>query len=397
MRYSRRPRIIQVQLLSFSGFLLLSNVVGALAQEAIIVDHRCTKLEAIPSYWIDQAKQLTIHYAHTSHGSQITSGAECLEGVDSYYSFARRVSSTEGLPPPEDPPALRMYDGNPPETYITPEDYWATEDGKNRTRAVADTGNYDFSMWSWCGQQSSNSYETTQAYLDTMAQFESEYPEMRFILMTGHTDGSGESGNLHARNNQVRDFCIANDMVLFDFADIESYDPDGNYYLDLGCNDNCDYSGGNWATEWCSAHPGDDLCVSCSCAHSQSLNCNLKGRVFWWMMARLAGWEGPDPADFDWDGDVDLDDFNTFEACFTGAGGGPVDPGCTQADFDDDEDVDCDDWNQFELAWTGGGDPPEFAECADAVPTVSHWGIVVTTLLIAAAGSVLIRRHPDFT
>ena len=91
---------------------------------------------------------------------------------------------------------------------------------------------------------------------------------------------------------------------LFDFADLESYDPDGNYYLDRGCNDNCDYVGGNWAVEWCAAHPGHDLCVSCDCAHSQSLNCNVKARAFWWMMARLAGWDGPNsdpvPAVSDW-------------------------------------------------------------------------------------------------
>ena len=125
-----------------------------------------------------------------------------------------------------------------------------------------------------------------------MAQFESAYPDMRFIYMTGHLDGGGSSGNLHVRNEQIRAYCNANNKILFDFADIERYDPDGNDYLDLGANDNCDYSVGNWAIEWCDANPDSDLCEDCSCAHSQSLNCNLKARAFWWMMARLAGWDG---------------------------------------------------------------------------------------------------------
>jgi hypothetical protein len=80
--------------------------------------------------------------------------------------------------------------------------------------------------------------------------------------------------------------------VLFDFADIESYDPDGIYYRDLDADDACNYSGGNWADEWCAANPGSELCAVCSCAHSRPLNCNLKARAFWWMMARLAGWDG---------------------------------------------------------------------------------------------------------
>lgn len=132
--------------------LLLVILTAGLSAEPIIIDHNCIDIEKVPRYWIEQAKQLTFHYAHTSHGSQITSGLAVLEGVDSYYNFACRKYSSEGLPAMEDSPALRMYDGNPPETYISPNDYWDGEPGKNRTRAVADTGNYNFSMWSWCGQ-----------------------------------------------------------------------------------------------------------------------------------------------------------------------------------------------------------------------------------------------------
>ena len=120
----------------------------------IIIDHTCTDLSRIPPYWIEQAKQLMIHYAHTSHGSQIVSGLKNLEKSDSIYSFEITEGGTEGLPLVEGPPALRMYDGNPPDTYITPEDYWNGQSGQNRTRAVAETGNYNFSMWSWCGQVS---------------------------------------------------------------------------------------------------------------------------------------------------------------------------------------------------------------------------------------------------
>ncbi len=266
---------------------------------AIIADHHAVAdFDKIPACWLERAKQLTLHYAHTSHGSQLNTGADTLESLHSEYKYLRRTSTTPGLPSQQNPIGLRVYDGTTIDTYATPGRYWSTQAGIDSTNAIANTGDYDFSMWSWCGQQSTNTEATVQQYLDTMNAFEQQHPSMRFVYMTGHAEASTVSKyDTSTRNNaMVRQYVINNNKVLYDFADIGTHNPDGHDYWDEGAGksdlNECIYNGGNWCTTWCNAHPGNDLCASNSCAHSNPLNCNMKARAYWWLMARLAGWDG---------------------------------------------------------------------------------------------------------
>ena len=133
-----------------SGFLIVVLAAWAggwsHAQDALVIDHTCTDLSLIPDYWLEQARTLTIHYAHTSHGSQITSGIDALETEDpSRYAYSIFYAGND---PPTgldcDPGTLCVFDGNPPETYITPEDYWESSAGIARTDAVAQTGLFGY-------------------------------------------------------------------------------------------------------------------------------------------------------------------------------------------------------------------------------------------------------------
>ena len=59
----------------------------------------------IPDYWLTEAKKLMVHYAHTSHGSQVLTGLEWLEDQNSKYNVDI-LPWFSGLPSRHHRPAL---------------------------------------------------------------------------------------------------------------------------------------------------------------------------------------------------------------------------------------------------------------------------------------------------
>jgi hypothetical protein len=138
-------------------------------------------------------------------------------------------------------------------------------------------------MFAWCTQLSSATEEYVQAYLDSFAVLESEFPSVTFVYMTGNAQSAGAAANRYARNEQIRQYCRANNKVLFDFADLDCwwYNPDTQEWE---LNTYTDGYGDTYPLQ----HPQFD---GTEVAHTTWESCEQKGKALWWMMARLAGWQ----------------------------------------------------------------------------------------------------------
>jgi hypothetical protein len=232
---------------------------------AIIADH--TFCDAADSDWLQIPiaartaimSEFQMYYHHTSHGSQIITGCQEIYEREAFPNFNSNIVE------------VGNHVGEHGDTTWAP--YFRTYLNAHPECNLASI--------SWCWEHYYYTEAETQMYLDKMNELEQAYPGVVFVYQTGRRYSPEEDPTLNHRrhNNQIRQYCRDNGKVLFDFADIESYDPDGNYYNDD--NDAC-----NWCYDWCD-DPEHGCDGDCSCAHSHCFNCWQKGRTWWVMLYRL--------------------------------------------------------------------------------------------------------------
>ena len=300
---------------SFVLIILLSIGFRATYAQGLIIGHNQAHLEdlkSIPLEWIDSTKsKLQIAYWRTSHGGQVLAGMNVLDAfMGGNGIYKREAEKNEGS----------LYIQSIFGDLSAGEDSWP----QTTREFLDDPANQDINvvMWSWC-QILGHDGDQDPGYASKMEGLISEYSPggtkiasgertvpVQFVFMTGHLNGQGEEGRTNQINTYIRNHCIANNRILYDFADIESYDPDDNYFLDDFCDDGCRYlvngeRTGNWAEEWVVgkvkmdgvddiAHnePNGGQWYQSSAEHSHPLSANKKAYAAWYMFARMAGWKG---------------------------------------------------------------------------------------------------------
>jgi VCBS repeat-containing protein len=312
-------RVLVASLLVGSMLPLFETGKAAADGEAIKIDHTSTDITQIPQWAIEAAKaNLHIGFGHTSHGTDVTRGMTDLVTfangggrglVLPHDIFAWNNGGTDG--------ALDLEDGNNGDTSLS--STWSSSAYPNWVQTTRDylDNNPDVNvfMWSWC-YEAGGEYRNgiLQGELDSMNQLEGEYPGVTFVYMTGtlsydHADYHyipAYYADVLDANQMIRDYCFDNDKVLYDYGDIENWDPVWDHlepYVPYPfATEICTYYDsaenmtaiGNWALDWQSTHtPGEDW-YNVSPKHTKPLVNNLFAYTVWSLFARLAGWKGVD-------------------------------------------------------------------------------------------------------
>ncbi|PRY97775.1 hypothetical protein BY457_11156 [Marinilabilia salmonicolor] len=287
-----------------------------------IADHTIATeevLRGIPVQYIDYAREnFHIAYQHTSHGTHVSRGVFGLpdykEGDDQRFGVSLNKQEAG---------KLTFYD-YALQTYAA-DGETATDLSADETGFIQATRNFledpdnahvNVIMWSWCDIAG---HDVSGNYLPGMTSLISEYGEggskigtaegqrqnaVFFIFMTGHANANNNIGDGKPANQAelINNYCLENEQYCLDYYSIDSHDMEGNYWEDASDDGYSTRYDGNFYKDWQNSHSvgagywenkeAPDGDVMYGAHNTQHITANRKAIAFWWILARLAGWDG---------------------------------------------------------------------------------------------------------
>jgi hypothetical protein len=290
--------------------------------QSTIADHQIAReavLRGIPKEYIDKARTtLHIAYQHTSHGTHVSRGLfglqdykdgdDLLFGITNNALMAGRLDFHDCTIASYAAPGENASDLSAHETAFIQATRNFLDDEANDPINVI--------MWSWCNI-AGHQIETN--YLPGMDALISEYGEggtkigtgtgmrphaVTFIFMTGHANLGNNTGDGNPMNQAalIIEHCKKNVYYCLDYYSIDTHDLGDNYWEDAGDDGNSAAYGGNFYADWQKVHelgkdwyenkgsPGGP--VEFGAHNSQHITANRKAYAMWWILARIAGWDG---------------------------------------------------------------------------------------------------------
>lgn len=289
----------------------------------IYVDHNSVALfDQIPAQYLQAAANLDMIFINRSVGGNIADGLTCLntpwdqapnnckryEHVAPHFSVDASEVQWTGTYNRSNWDYLfwpGVGDPNQQVNCTGATDEWPGKVACFLEFAAAEVNNYDVLSFQFSylevadgtiAHPTEGFFANTPAYdIHELAAFEAQHPGKSIIYWTSSLSRGIGSEVSESFNNQMRQYAIDNNKVLFDVASILSHDPAGN-----PCYDNRDgipYDNGNNYENY----PDDGLNLMAICQHYTSetdgghLGNVSAGKIrvakaFWVLMAQIAGW-----------------------------------------------------------------------------------------------------------
>lgn len=296
--------------------------ISELPPSSNIADHEVAfedVLRSIPKTYFDQARNnLHIAYQHTSHGTHVSYG---LFGLQDFKSGDDELFGITN----NNPTSNKLDFRDCVMASYAPDGIDAADLSRNETAFIQTTCNYldaeenadiNVVMWSWCNIAG---HDVEGNYLPGMQMLIDEYgtggskigtgvgqrvTPVTFIFMTGHANANANVGQGNPRDQALTiiNYCKENGYYCLDYYGIDTHCMYGDYWEDAGDDGNSVTYGGNFCTDWQSSHslgtdyfenkssPGGNATYG---AHnSQHITANRKAYAMWYILTRIAGWNG---------------------------------------------------------------------------------------------------------